>query len=394
MKQFLFLNLNNFIHLPIVEQLFYVIKTIYKSIKENKNIIIVELELHEKLHTMTTIMDMLNVEKLKDILKENYNIYLFFHNSINFNLLSIKYSNMDKTIDFTDFIYLHYYSKNILLIKNYSNVFHSNSLTNINLLDKETNGNILVQYLLNENEFIDTYKINIGDNKKIYYNFKNVSSLSFKNYDLIPDKELFYNIYLKLPFNNNIINDLEKIFVDNFSVHEKINVIDLSFLYNIDLNNVIMESGNNETKDPTNDINEIIKEIVNKIEKKDNYIKLIERKYINTIEDQINIKDNNILIINNNVNYSNPNKNYINNTNCSNVISYLKENNYKFYYNKLDDEYSTLLHFLLICYNNNKFIGCFHNQFNYNINLLINKKKLKICIDTNNNNNNYNYSTF
>lgn len=397
MNNIVLLDLIDFEKKTTLDCLFMFANIILHMIINKKQILILD-DIDKSKHNL---IDMLNIEKINIFLNERYNIFLFIKSCINFNLLSIKYGLYNSNIDLTNYIYIHYYKKNVLLIPENTNI---NEISGDPVPFKEKF--IFVKYSLNKHIFEDIYleHSNFLLNE-IYYDFKNTKYY----FNILDFNETFHYPLDLLPniiLNQHLYKFTDNFYDSNFITEDKINIIYIhiddknikcnyikkdNHYFHIMNDNIFdfavvsekIEEEKVEELEEDNDvfINETITrdivietldDILNTISKVD-YKNLLERKYIETIKNHISINDKNIVI---------------SNTPDNNVVNYLKKNNYTIYFmNDQFNEEKSLNEFLVTRFCNNKFIGCLDETTinkDYHIRQLLEKNILQLLIDKNN----------
>jgi hypothetical protein len=398
MNNILLLDLSDFEKKTTLDCLFLFANIILHMIINKKQILILD----DKDKSNHNLIDILNIEKINIFLNEKYNIFLFLKSFLNFNLLNVKYGLHGSNIDLTNYIYIHYYKKNVLLIPENTNI---NEMCGDPVPFKEKF--IFVKYSLNKHIFEDVYLEN-GNFllNEIYYDFKNM-----KHYlNILDFNETFHfplDLLSNIVLNQDLYQFTENFYYNNFIKEDKINIIYIhiddknikynyvkkdNYYFNIINDNIFdfavvsekLEEEIEEIEDVEekedfineNSIRDIVTEtlddIVNTIYK-DDYKNLLERKYIDTIKNHISIKDKNIVI---------------SNIPDNKVIDYLKKNNYTIYFmNDQLNEDKSLNELLITRFCNNKFIGCLDETTinkDYYIRQLLEKNILQLLIDKNN----------
>lgn len=334
MKRIVLVNLNKSNNVSLIDQFFYFIHLILKMMDEKKNIMIIDYNYDEE----NKDLFLLNIINWNNHFFKEMNIHIILKSEINFNLLSVKYGNINKNnIDLTDYTYIHFYKKNILFIP--KTVF-------LNKIKGDP-----IQY--EEKKIIVNYSLNNILCEDIY-NELNGSLCEIILYD-------FYDYKNYLHFDGNLLTN-------NYIPFFLFENIKFKFTYYIYTQYFFNKYFNNS------DIINIIYINIDDTPSSDN-ISILEKKYINEIENNIYKEDKN-LIITNKVDNS--------------IIHYLKENNYPIYF--MEKEYFQkeeiyLIHtFLLTRFCNNIFIGYYEEnnekKFDYYIRQLLDETILQILISS------------
>jgi hypothetical protein len=264
------------------------------------------------------------------------NIRIILKSEINFNLLSVKYGNINKNnIDLTEYTYVHFYKKNILFIPD---TVLLNEIKGDPIQYKEKN--VIVNYSLNNIFYEDIYhELNGTLCENILYDF-----YSYKNYlhfdgNLLTNNYIPFYFFKIIEFKNTYYDYTQHFFDKHFNNKDIINIIYI----NID-----------DTSSSDN-------------------ISILKQKYINEIKNNIYKEDKNIIITNK-----------VDNS----IIDYLKNNNYPVYFMEKEHvqnkEINLINTFLLTRFCNNTFIGYYdennEKKFDYYIRQLLNENILQILI--------------
>jgi hypothetical protein len=284
-------------------QLFFIIWGIINAYNNKQKILIIDkFRLEPCTENMCYISEILDLDAFNIILK-NFNIELVDAKNINFNLQKVTYGSEDKLFDITDEIKMNFYSdKKISIPSRYPlNGLKGDPALGITKTLK-------IYYTFNDKEYIDEYNEYLFDCVNI--DFKSPSTVqSWNEIDsLIKNQRALFTYLLKnikfidkfYKLTENIIlvnKDKDYIYINDLNIlNKKINVIHLRLEKDMTFN----MAGHNNMEE---------KDFISELEKK--YIQLIDKYF----------DKNDIIYI---LSYELEN----------NVIKYLRENNYEFYFTK------------------------------------------------------------
>lgn len=284
-------------------QLFFIIWGIINAHNNKQKILIIDkFRLEPCTENMCYVSEILDLDALNIILK-NFDIELVDSKNINFNLIKATYGSEDNYFDITNEIKREFYSKNKISIPSrYSlNDLKGDPILGVRKMLK-------IYYEFNGKEFVDEYDEYLFDGVNIDLNSPSVVQ-SWNEIDLLikNQRPLFSYLLKNMRFvdkfykltDNIILTDKNKDYIyinDLNTLNKKINVIHLRLEKDMTFN----MSGHNNMEEKV-------------------FIKELERKYIQLIEKYFDKND--IIYI---LSYELDN----------NVIKFLRDNNYEFYFTK------------------------------------------------------------
>jgi hypothetical protein len=335
-------------------QLFNLINSIIIAINNKKNVVIVDKFLNDRKNTLMTsnISDIINLEKFNTFLKNNYNIYIFDRENLDFQVHSIKYGHYNNNIDLRNEILSQFSIPNNLRVETNINL---NFLKNYDPIPN-VQKSVYIHYSINSIHFKEIYDeqgcylkepiiFNLDDSN-FKYNSYTLSNVSNNN----NNKNIFDDILENLCF-TNIYEIITKNYLEmNNLLDTKINIIDLQIIANKNSNNKI------------------------------------ENKYISLIDKYININENIIILPSNNLENS-----YLDN---EIIFDFLKKNGYKYYIHPylpvLGNEINTIIDLNLGLKCNSTYIGSFNmhklsgSSFTYSLIQQMPKESKHVLIDIDN----------
>jgi hypothetical protein len=273
-------------------QLFNLINSIIIAINNKKNVVIVDKFLNDRNNTQMTsnISDIINLEKFNTFLKNNYNIYIFDRENLDFQVHSIKYGHYNNNIDLRNEILSQFSIPNNLRLETNVNLNFLKNYDPIPNIQKS----LYIHYSINNIHFKEIYEeqgcylkepliFNLDENNFKYdpYVLSNINNNNKNIFDHLLENLCFTNIYDIISKNYLETNNL---------LDGNINIIDLNIIANSNTNN-----SNNK----------------------------VENKYIFLIDKYINIHENIIIFLN-----DEEDKKYIN---SEIIIDFLQKNGYKYY---------------------------------------------------------------
>lgn len=302
MKNFSYI-IPNWFGTGLSNQLFFIIWGIINAYNNKTPILIIDkFRLEPLTDNMCHISEILDLNYLNTILKK-FNIEVIDSKNIDFNLLNVTYGSDDKYFDIIDEVKRDFYSDKKISIPNR---FPLNDLKGDPILGVRKA--LKIYYTLNGKLYVDDYDEYLFDGVNIDLNAPSVVQSWNEIDSLIKyQRPLFTYLLKNMKFvdkfykltNNIVLIDKNKNYIninDLNTLNKKINVIHLRLEKDMTFN----MSCHNGMKE---------KDFIDKLERK--YIELI-KKYFNK---------NDIIYI---LSYELEN----------NVIKYLKENNYEFYFTK------------------------------------------------------------
>lgn len=295
--------LPNWFGTGLSNQLFFIVWGIINAYKNGQRVLIIDKFRQEPLkECMCNINEIIDIENLNCILK-NLNIKVYDRSEINFEIIKILYGAENNYFDITDEILKNFYTENKLIIpKRYS----LNNIKGDPILGRRKI--LQIHFKINGKEYIDEYDEYLFNGVEIDL----TSPIIVPSWEVIDDmikneRPLFTYIIKNIKFvdkfnkllDNLILIDKNKNYIyinDLNTLNKKINVIHLRIEKDMTFN----IAGHNNMEE---------KEFIDKLERK--YIDLI-KKYFNK---------NDIIYI---LSYELDN----------NVIKYLKDNDYEYYFTK------------------------------------------------------------
>ena len=330
----------------LCNQLNSLLSTICKCI-ENETLIVVDKFLKE-VHTDSycPIADIINLEKMNTFL-EKYNVAILDGNfTANLNIVSAMYGKNNKWIDVTHKIkqFLNNNSFSISKVVNINHLFD-------NFLIEENNKQLKINFIINNhNKFTMSFCVE-------HLHLKKDINISFNdNYIMAPS----WNMIEEQCF-VDITNDIYKnlIFCDQFIINS----------------NLFLSRNNIRKEDRVNIIHIRIEQDAIDFwgkNNKDLFIHKLENFYINSIRELIDRNDKTIIL-----SYE------LNN----NIVQYLKDNNYKYYYYEKDKHQNRECNAIIDIINgklcNNVFIGAGGSTFSHTLLKLVSPKEIRM-VDLNN----------
>lgn len=284
-------------------QLFFIIWGIINAYHNKQKVLIIDkFRLEPLKNDMCYMSEILNFEYLNVILKK-FNIEVMDHKNIHFELQKVTYGSHDKFFDITEEIKREFYSDNKLIIPSryYLNGLKGDPTPEIRKI-------LRINYQFNGKEYIDEYDEYLFDGVKIDFNSPStVQSWNEIDYLIKNQRPLFTYLLKNMKFIDKFYNFTENAVLlnknkeyicikDLNSLNKKINVIHLRLEKDMTFN----MAGHN-----------------NMIET--DFVCELERKYIELIQKYFD-KNDTIYILS----YELEN----------NVINYLINNNYEFYFTK------------------------------------------------------------
>lgn len=333
-------------------QLFNLINSIIIAINKKKNVVIVDKFLNDRKNIPMTsnISDIINLEKFNNFLKNNYNIYVFDRENLDFQVHSIKYGHPNNNIDLRNEILSQFSIPNNLCVETNVNL---NFLKNYDPIPN-VQKSVYIHYSINNIHFKEIYEeqgcylkepiiFNLDENNFKYnsYALSNVNNKNKNIFDDILENLCYTSIYEIITKNYLETNNL---------IDTKINIIDLQIITNKNSNNKI------------------------------------ENKYIYLIDKYINISENIIIFPSNNLENS-----YLDN---EIIFDFLKKNGYKYnihpYLPVLGNEINTIIDLNLGINCNSTYIGSFNmnklsgSSFTYSLIQQMTKESKHVLIDIDN----------
>jgi glutaredoxin-related protein len=293
----------NWLGTGLTNELFFIVYGIIHCINNNKqNLVINNFRLEPMTHKFCQISNILDIHYL-NILLQKYGIIVFDRHNLSFNIDSIIYGLNGKTIDITKEIIELFYSDNKLVIP-------VGTILN-NIKGDPCSGEakkLYISYNINGNIVVEEYSEYI--HQDIIIDLQNPTNiLNWEQIDdcLTNNKELFEYLLKNIKFSNRLVkysenalfidkNNKYTILTNNFFENKKINVIHLRVEKDMTGH---MLSYNKMTQEEYDDY------LQNK------YIKLIKQYFS---------KDDVIFVLTYDLK--------------NNVVKFLKENDYNFYYTK------------------------------------------------------------
>ena len=309
----------------LCNQLFSLVTCILTAINNNQNIIIIDNIRNEYTSNSsnTNISDIFNIPKFNDYLKNNFNIQIFDKNNLTFKIKSIKYGIKESKINITN---------NILNDFLQNDIFHITKNINLNLINGDPAPNtqkyLFIKYKINDSYFKETFNEKYSFlEEDIIFNLNNTNYNYIFEWINFISRDIFDEILKNIAF-----NDKFNILVQNFLHKNKINENDKINIFHLRLEDDAMNHWGS----------------INHMHVTD-FKKTIENKYIDIIKNFIDKNDKNIIL-----SYSLDN----------NVIDFLKQNNYKYYFIEKDfnigREINAIFDLVVGKYCNNIFIGNFN----------------------------------
>lgn len=284
-------------------QIFFIVYGIIDCINNNKNILVINnFRLEPMTHNFCGISEIIDIHHLNILLKK-YDITVFDRNNLSFNIDSIIYGLNDATIDITKESLEHFYKDSRLCIP-------VGTILN-NIKGDPLSGqikNLYITYTINSNKVTETYSEYI--NKDINIDLKNPSNiLHWDQIDncYVNESELFNYLLKNIKFNNRFVKYSKMaLLIDKNNEYTNISNID----FQNKKTNVIHLRVEKDMTGHMLSHNKMTQEEYD-IELQNKYIELIKQYF----------SKNDILFV---LSYD------LNN----NVVKFLKENDYEFYFTK------------------------------------------------------------
>ena len=310
----------------LTNQLIHVIFGIIYVIKYNKSILILdEFRLDAFKDEMVEMKEILDLDVLNKLFE---NIKIYDKSNIDFKILKVLYGN-NNYIDITNEIIENFYNNNTLTI-------------NKDILKKILN---IEQEMDSDKKLVIEYKLYDDIYKEEHYDL-NENNLKFdlKDYFKINSWNIVFDI-----LNNN--NELYDYFIKNFKYNTKYyNIVDNLDLIDKDNNKIKLNAEFKECKINVIhlrlEFDWIYRASGHNMDNYYNYLNEMSKKYIKIIENEMKKEDKIIILC----------------YDCNNpVISYLKDNNYNYYFSSKHDninrEPNAIVDMILGEKCNNIFIG-------------------------------------
>jgi hypothetical protein len=286
----------------LTNQLFFIVHGIIDCITTNKNnFIINKFRLEPLTYNFCNISDVLDINHL-NILLSNYNINIFDINNLIFSIDNVKYGGDDVFIDITQEIKELFYKNNRLCIPSGTILNHIKGDPLPELAKK-----ICITYSLNNIKTTEEYSEYIYND--IIIDLQNPVNISdWKQIDncYIKQHELFDFLLKNIKFNSRLVKYSENALL----IDKNNNYINIA---NVDLNKKINVIHLRVEKDMTGHM------IKHNNMTQEEYDEYLQDKYINLIKQYFS-KDDIIFILSYDL--------------TNNVIRFLRDNEYEFYYTK------------------------------------------------------------